>query len=198
MQYEWYSPLSPEECARRIKARLSNGSLFLHSDHPFWGHVWERGFSVRLAQGWRNPMAPFFKAHLEPRGSGTVVRGECRILKAAKIGATIWALLWILLPCTLTVSVDVVWITFLLVLGDSLRALDEETYRTLLTLPIAMWWMPVMGVVFALGFPALFIAVRQGDCEKICTLLEDILEIKAPPRRADGADVDRRNGMEAP
>ena len=151
MQYEWYSPLSPEECARRIKARLSNGSSFWHSDHPFWGHVWERGFSVRLAQGWRNPMAPFFKAHLEPGGSGTVVRSECRILKAAKIGATIWALLWILLPCTLTVSVDVVWITFLLALGDSLRALDEETYRTLLTLPIAMWWMPVMGVVFALG-----------------------------------------------
>jgi hypothetical protein len=199
MKYELYSPLSVDECIRRLAALVEDiSNVYRQSDRPLLGRTQAERFSVRLAGGVRNPFAPYFKGRLEPWGDGTMITGECRILKGAKIGAGIWVGLWLLGPCILTVAADVVLVGLLLALGDSLQQLDAETYRTFLTLPIMIWSLPVLGGLIALGFPALFIGLRRGDCEKILALFEDILEVEGSRRRTDAAVVDKQEGLGAP
>lgn len=177
MKYELHSPLSLEESIRRVEERLLDRILGGGSA-PFWGQVQERRVSLRLARGMRNPFAPYFRGYFEPTASGTLLRGECRVLTGPKIAAIVWGVFWLCAPCALTITVEVAWISFLLALGESLQALGAETYRTFLTLPLSLLAFPLAGIVVGVGAPALFIGLRRGDCERIVALLEEALELE--------------------
>ncbi len=176
MRYELYSPLPPDECVRRIERRLDRGEPRYRADRPLWGKIEAQTFSLRLAKGARNPLAPYFKGQWGAEQGGTRFSGECRITEGVKIGAVLWAILWIVAPLSLAVVAGGIWIGALLALGDTLRQLGEETYRALWSAPSALCWLPVASLLFGLGFPILFIGLRRGDCAKIVALLEELLE----------------------
>lgn len=183
MELELYSPLSLDDSIQRVEGQLA-GALSWSGNQPFWGNVEGDRFSLRLARGLRNPFAPYFRGRFEPTASGTVLRGECRVPGGAKVAAIVWGIVWLCAPCSLTLVVGAAWAGLFLGFGESLRVLGDEAYRTLLTLPIAFLGLPVVGVVFGVGFPLLFIALRRGDCERIVELLRDLLEIEET--RSDG------------
>jgi hypothetical protein len=141
-----------------------------------WGKIEAQTFSLRLAKGARNPLAPYFKGQWGAEQGGTRFSGECRITEGVKIGAVLWAIIWIVAPLSLAVVAGGIWIGALLALGDTLRQLGEETYRALWSAPSALCWLPVASLLFGLGFPILFIGLRRGDCAKIVALLEELLE----------------------
>lgn len=178
MQYEIRSPLDPETCVRRIEDQLRKNTLSNRDRRPLWGKVQEQSLSVRLASGMRNPFAPYFRGRFEPMENGTLLCGECQLSSGLKTVAVAWALLWILLPCALTAFVEVGLIALLLTYGEQLRLLGDETYHTLLSMPIMILPFPVMFAIIGTAFPVLFIGLRRGDCEKIAGLLEATLDGK--------------------
>jgi hypothetical protein len=93
------------------------------------------------------------------------------------IGAGVWAVLWILMPCAMIAIVDLFVVGLLLTVGESLRQLGDDTFLTLLTFPVMSLSFPALGLLVALGFPALFILLRRGDCDQLTTRLQQALEI---------------------
>ena len=176
MQYKIHSPLSPEACIQRIESQLRKNTLSNQDRRPLWGSVQEGNISVRLAKGMRNPFAPYFRGHFEPREGGTLLYGECQLSSGLKTVAVVWGLLWILAPCALTAFAEAGLIALLLTYGEQLRLLGDEMYHTLLSLPIMILSFPVMFAIIGIAFPVLFITVRRGDCERIAGLLEATLE----------------------
>jgi hypothetical protein len=173
----WHSPLSPEACAERIEAEIQHSG---RHRKPLWGTVTPEGFSLRRAVNLRNPFAPFIKGTFEPQeDGGTVVRATCAVPPAAKIGAAIWAAIWLVAPCAMTAIVDLIVIGFLAALGDQLAPIAEELRPLLVSLPIASVGLPVAGALVAVGFPALFIVLRRGDCDKLTARLTTLLDVDA-------------------
>ncbi len=178
MQYEIRSPLDPETCSQRIENQLCKNVLSNQDRGPLWGSVQERNISVRLATGMRNPFAPYFRGRVEPAESGSLLCGECQTSSGLKTAALVWGLLWIVLPCAMTVVVEAIWIAFLFAFGEHLMQLGDETYRTLLSIPILALPFPIINAFIGIGFPVLFLTSRRGDCERIARLLEVATEGK--------------------
>lgn len=178
MQYEIRSPLDPGTCSQRIENQLCKNVLSNQDRGPLWGSVQERSISVRLATGMRNPFAPYFRGRVEPAESGSLLCGECQTSSGLKTAALVWGLLWIVLPCAMTVVVEAMWIAFLFAFGEHLMQLGDETYRTLLSIPILVVPFPIISAFMGIGFPVLFITSRRGDCERIARLLEVATEGK--------------------
>jgi hypothetical protein len=179
----WHSPLSPEACAERIEAELQQDR---RHRKPLWGKVTAEGFSLRRAFNLRNPFAPYIKGTFEPQADGgTVVRATCAVPQAAKIGAVIWAAIWLIAPCAMTVIVDLIVIGFLAAFGDQLAPIAEELRPLLVSLPITSVGFPIMGALVAVGFPALFIVLRRGDCDNLTARLTTLLEADTFPEVAN-------------
>jgi len=77
-----------------------------------------------------------------------------------------------------TVVVEAIWIAFLFAFGEHLMQLGDETYRTLLSIPILALPFPIINAFIGIGFPVLFLTSRRGDCERIARLLEVATEGK--------------------
>lgn len=177
MRHTLHSPLSLEDCTRRLTEKLEVGSSFFKDpDKVFSGWVRGQRFSLRLARGSRNPFAPHFQGSLERTMEGTMVRGEFKLHDVAKWMALIWMIVWGIMPCGLTAIVEVVLVSFFVAAVENLRGLGDELYQELMTIPVTLLIFPVAGVVVGVGFPVLFAALRISDRDRTIELLKGILE----------------------
>jgi hypothetical protein len=181
----YYSPLSPEICEERIRAQIYQiGHPSQSAGKPLWGQVKEGTFSLRLSKGLRNPLAPYFQGTLEPVSGGTLVRGEFKVSQGFKIGIAVWAIVMTVSVCGMFVVIEGGLIALLAAMGEELRALDPELYRsTIVGLITTVPFMTVLGILLAVGLPLLFIVTRRGDPERIIEHLTEILDLeeRTPP-----------------
>jgi Flp pilus assembly protein TadB len=170
MKKELYSPLSREECEQKLLGKLE--------EKVFLGWVKEQKFSLRLGKGLRNPFVPYFQGKLGRTNNGTILKGEIKIHAVVKWGMIIWGIFWILTTCLMTVLIGAGLLGLMALVGiENLRELGNETYLTLITMPVTLLSLPLVGVVFGIGFPVLFVWDGMNKREKMIEKLENILEV---------------------
>lgn len=169
MKLELHSPLSIEECRRKLVEKLE--------ERVFMGSVKEQKISLRLGNGLRNPFAPYFQGNLERTINGTILRGVIKIQEVVKWAAILWCVFCILTPCIMTALVEAGLLSFVVLVGiENLRELGNELYQTLIALSVMVLLFPLAGVAFGIGFPALFAWIRSNDREKIVETLAKLLD----------------------
>jgi hypothetical protein len=95
-QLQLYSPLPPDECARRISAAMDceRSTLFsfaaLTGSHPISGRV--EGSSIRLRKriAYNNSFQTFLNATMRPEGAGTVIEGAFAMHPFTRFFMPIW------------------------------------------------------------------------------------------------------------
>lgn len=94
---ELYSPLSPEECARRISDAMDSERSALFSDalqfgsRPVAGRVDACSIKLRKRIRYRNAFQSFLTAKMHPEGSGTIVSGEFAMQPFMRVILRIWS-----------------------------------------------------------------------------------------------------------
>jgi hypothetical protein len=91
-----YSPLQPDECARRLLAAIDSerSALFsfssLFGSRPVIGRVNSSSIRLRKRIGYRNSFQTFLTAAMRPHGTGTIIQGKFSMHTFTRVFMPIW------------------------------------------------------------------------------------------------------------
>jgi hypothetical protein len=102
---ELVSPLSPDECAARLREATDRGGpLSWFGSKPVVGRVSGRFVRLHTRIGYRNSFQTCLTGTLEPRGEGTVFRGRMGLHPLVTIFLAVWFAGAVVIGATLFVT----------------------------------------------------------------------------------------------